>query len=82
MTLYSFFIIIDTDDPSSFWVEMTKMNYRLRFSALKSSHIRKYGNNVHLGIHTKMSEPRHATHKEDKGDRTNGGQTRDDEIDR
>ena len=27
--LYSFFIIIDTDDPSSFWVEMTKMNYRL-----------------------------------------------------
>ena len=58
MTLYSFFIIIDTDDPSSFWVEMTKMNYRLRFSALKSSHIRKYGNNAHLAIHTKMSEPR------------------------
>ena len=25
--MYSFFIIIDTNDPSSFWVEMTKMNY-------------------------------------------------------
>ena len=36
--MYSFFIIIDTNDPNSFWVEMTKMNYRLRFSALKSNH--------------------------------------------
>ena len=55
--LYSFFIIIDTDDPSSFWVEMTKMNYRLRFSALKSNHIRKYGKQKNLGIHTASSDP-------------------------
>ena len=48
--MYSFFIIIDTNDPSSFWVEMTKMNYRLRFSALKSNHIRKYGRNVPVEI--------------------------------
>ena len=47
--MYSFFIIIDTDDPSSFWVEMTKMNYRLRFSALKSNHIRKYGKQMKFG---------------------------------
>ena len=50
--MYSFFIIIDTNDPSSFWVEMTKMNYRLRFSALKSNHIRKYGKCVPVKIHT------------------------------
>lgn len=56
--LYSFFIIIDTDDPSSFWVEMTKMNYRLRFSALKSNHIRKYGKQINLGIHTASSDPK------------------------
>ena len=31
---------------------MTKMNYRLRFSALKSNHIRKYGENDPVGIHT------------------------------
>ena len=52
MTNYSFFIIIDTNDPSSFHIEMTKMNYRLRFSALKSNHIRKYGENEPVGIHT------------------------------
>ena len=54
--MYSFFIIIDTNDPSSFWVEMTKMNYRLRFSALKSNHIRKYGKQMNLGIHTTSSD--------------------------
>ena len=52
MTNYSFFIIIDTNDPSSFHIEMTKMNYRLRFSALKSNHIRKYGENKPVQIHT------------------------------
>ena len=54
--MYSFFIIIDTNDPSSFWVEMTKMNYRLRFSALKSNHIRKYGKCVPVRIHTNSSD--------------------------
>ena len=52
MTNYSFFIIIDTNDPTSFHIEMTKMNYRLRFSALKSNHIRKYGENMPVEIHT------------------------------
>ena len=52
MTNYSFFIIIDTNDPTSFHIEMTKMNYRLRFSALKSNHIRKYGENSPVEIHT------------------------------
>ena len=56
--MYSFFILVDTNDPLNFHIEMTKMNYRLRFSALKSSHIRKYGRCVHLGIHTNVSEPR------------------------
>ena len=55
MTNYSFFIIIDTNDPSSFHIEMTKMNYRLRFSALKSNHIRKYGENEPVGIHSMHS---------------------------
>ena len=55
MTNYSFFIIIDTNDPSSFHIEMTKMNYRLRFSALKSNHIRKYGGNVPMHIHIPMT---------------------------
>ena len=51
MTNYSFFIVIDTNDPTSFHIEMTKMNYRLRFSALKSNHIRKYGENSPVEIH-------------------------------
>ena len=59
MTNYSFFIIIDTNDPSSFHIEMTKMNYRLRFSALKSNHIRKYGENEPVGIHTHASSHAH-----------------------
>jgi len=49
--MYSFFIIIDTNNPNCFHIEMTKMNYRLRFSALKSNHIRKYGGNVPVKIH-------------------------------
>ena len=52
MTFYSFFILVDTNDPLNFHIEMTKMNYRLRFSALKSNHIRKYGKCANLKIHT------------------------------
>ena len=52
MTVYSFFILVDTNDPLNFHIEMTKMNYRLRFSALKSNHIRKYGKSVPVRIHT------------------------------
>ena len=52
MTTYSFFILVDTNDPLNFHIEMTKMNYRLRFSALKSNHIRKYGKCVPVRIHT------------------------------
>jgi hypothetical protein len=55
MTNYSFFIIIDTNDPTSFHIEMTKMNYRLRFSALKSNHIRKYGENSPVEIHQRKT---------------------------
>ena len=51
-SMYSFFILVDTNDPSNFHIEMTKMNYRLRFSALKSNHIRKYGKCVPVRIHT------------------------------
>ena len=51
-SMYSFFILVDTNDPSNFHIEMTKMNYRLRFSALKSNHIRKYGKCANLKIHT------------------------------
>ena len=35
---------------------MTKMNYRLRFSALKSNHIRKYGENSPVEIHRMNSK--------------------------
>ncbi len=52
ISMYSFFILVDTNDPSNFHIEMTKMNYRLRFSALKSNHIRKYGKSVPVRIHT------------------------------
>jgi len=52
ITMYSFFILVDTNDPLNFHIEMTKMNYRLRFSALKSNHIRKYGKCANLRIHT------------------------------
>ncbi len=51
-SMYSFFILVDTNDPLNFHIEMTKMNYRLRFSALKSNHIRKYGKCVPVRIHT------------------------------
>ena len=35
--LFSYFIIIDTDDPKVFHIECTSMgDYRLRFSAMKS----------------------------------------------
>ena len=56
MTLYSFFILVDTNDPLNFHIEMTKMNYRLRFSALKSNHIRKYGKSVPVRIHTHFDD--------------------------
>ena len=56
MTVYSFFILVDTNDPLNFHIEMTKMNYRLRFSALKSNHIRKYGKSVPVRIHTHSDE--------------------------
>ena len=51
-SMYSFFILVDTNDPLNFHIEMTKMNYRLRFSALKSNHIRKYGKCDPVRIHT------------------------------
>jgi len=54
--IYSFFIIVDTDDASNFHIEMTKMHYRLRFSALKSNHIRKFGANAPVNIHIKYNE--------------------------
>ena len=51
--LYSFFVICDTDDPSIFHIEMTSMkDYRLRFSAMKSNHNRKFGFNVPMKINT------------------------------
>jgi hypothetical protein len=51
--LYSFFVICDTKDPSIFHIEMTCMkDYRLRFSAMKSNHNRKFGFNVPMKIHT------------------------------
>ena len=56
ITMYSFFILVDTNDPLNFHIEMTKMNYRLRFSALKSNHIRKYGKSVPVRIHTHSDE--------------------------
>ena len=54
--IYSFFIIVDTDDASCFHIEMTKMHYRLRFSALKYNHIRKFGANAPVNIHIKLNE--------------------------
>ena len=43
MTLYSFFIICNTNDDLDFHVECTCMpDYRLRFSAMKSAFNRKY----------------------------------------
>ena len=56
MTLsVSFFIIINTDDPSCFHIEATTMDYRLRFSAMKSSHIRKYGEQPPIRICSKVN---------------------------
>ena len=60
-SMYSFFILVDTNDPLNFHIEMTKMNYRLRFSALKSNHIRKYGKCANLRIHTNVSDERMCT---------------------
>lgn len=54
--IYSFFIIVDTNDPSNFHIEMTKMHYRLRFSALKSNHIRKFGANAPVNIHIRCND--------------------------
>ena len=42
--MYSYFIICNTDDPNDFYIDMTTMkDYRLRFSAMKSNHIKKFG---------------------------------------
>ena len=42
MTLYSYFIICNTDDDSDFHIECTSMgNYRLRFSAMKGHFYRR-----------------------------------------
>ncbi len=54
--MYSYFIICDTDNSSDFHIEMTTMkDYRLRFSALKSNHNRRYGNNSPVEIHVKTN---------------------------
>ena len=50
--MYSYFIICNTDDPSEFHIEMTTMrDYRLRFSAMKSNHTRKFGRCPPVSIH-------------------------------
>ena len=50
--MYSYFIICNTDDPSEFHIEMTTMrDYRLRFSAMKSNHIKKFGRCPPVSIH-------------------------------
>ena len=43
MTVFSFFVISNTEDALDFHIEATAMNCRLRFSAMKSLHHRKYG---------------------------------------
>ena len=51
--MYSYFIICNTDDPNDFYIDMTTMkDYRLRFSAMKSNHIKKFGRCPPVSIHT------------------------------
>jgi len=53
MALYSYFILIDTNDPTCFTIECTAMrDWRLRLSAIKSNHYRKYGRHAPLNVHT------------------------------
>ena len=53
MALYSYFILIDTNDPTCFTIECTAMrDWRLRLSAMKSNHYRKCGRHAPLNIHT------------------------------
>ena len=50
--MYSYFIICNTDDPNDFYIDMTTMkDYRLRFSAMKSNHIKKFGRFPPVSIH-------------------------------
>ena len=50
--MYSYFIICNTNDPNDFHIEMTTMkDYRLRFSAMKSNHTRKFGRFPPVSIH-------------------------------
>ena len=50
--MYSYFIICNTDDPNDFYIDMTQMkDYRLRFSAMKSNHIKKFGRLPSVSIH-------------------------------
>ena len=55
--MYSYFIICNTDDPNDFYIDMTTMkDYRLRFSAMKSNHIKKFGRCPPVSIHTGVTQ--------------------------
>ena len=54
--LFSYFIIIDTDDPKVFHIECTSMSdYRLRFSAMKSCFNKKC-KTIPIKFNSKSSE--------------------------
>ena len=55
--MYSYFIICNTDDPNDFYIDMTTMkDYRLRFSAMKSNHIKRFGRCPPVSIHTGVTQ--------------------------
>ena len=55
--MYSYFIICNTDDPNDFYIDMTTMkDYRLRFSAMKSNHIKRFGRCPPVSIHTGITQ--------------------------
>jgi len=56
MCVYSYFIICDTNDASCFHIECTIMDYRLRYSAMKSNHIRRFGKYKPIHFHTKFKK--------------------------
>ena len=51
MVVFSFFVISNTEDALDFHIEATAMDYRLRFSAMKSLHHRKYGNQEPIKVY-------------------------------
>ena len=68
MVVFSFFVISNTEDALDFHIEATAMDYRLRFSAMKSLHHRKYGNQEPIKVYKLQCKNENENKNENKNE--------------